>query len=332
MFKITSLSLALLLNQISFGYGQDEPQVCKSESDAIQSVSTKYKQRLDEIDQKGKDLSDDAGKKPAFKVEFDVKMKEQHWIFDLPTVTVKDQDLIFGLPQVTMKTRDLSFDVPIFWIGRQKVGQHPEVKCDKGFIPKCTVKWYDNYIDVPQTRMETKHIKMDIPEFKFDNTKIVLGIPEFTMVKQDWFVKIPEFTLKNITIGGLPVYQDYDKRGKELERDAGALQEDMKRDVSSETNVLFSCLRTDLSAKREAALQGIQDGIDKAKAAAERLRANGIDPSALLIEVDGVKKPLATVITDLEAKKAEIQKTFDDAAGKLDEQEKNTTNNFVAQQ
>jgi hypothetical protein len=219
MFRQAPLPLFMaIVLAPTFGQAQEEAKVCSAENADLASISQKYKPEFDKISDDGQKLGDDSKDKHDLSIDMDVTFKEQHWIFDLPSVTVRDQKLIFGVPQVTMKTNDLSFDLPVTKLVNKKVGQKPEVYCDTHtVIPKCTTKWTDIIIGVPEVSMETKHIKMDIPEVAMKNTQIVMGIPEFKMQRQDWYVKIPEFTLKKIEIAGAPIYNSYEKQGKELE-------------------------------------------------------------------------------------------------------------------
>ena len=101
-------------------------------------------------------------------------------IFDTPSLTIKQQKLIFGVPQVTMRTREIVFGTPSVVMKTIKTGQYPEFYCDTStVIPKCTVKWSDIYIDVPETFLQQQHIKLDLPEFTFGDVQIIMGIPEF---------------------------------------------------------------------------------------------------------------------------------------------------------
>jgi hypothetical protein len=331
MLRTTFLAGSIILLATSAGIA-DEGDVCTSENNTLSAVSQKYKPQFDEVTKDGQKLGDDAKEKKDLSIDVDVKFKEQHWAFDLPVVTIRDQRMVFGIPQVTMKTNDMSFGVPATKMVRTKVGQKPEVYCDTHtLIPKCTVKFTDIFADVPQFWMETKHIKLDVPEVAMRDTQIVMGIPEFKMQRQDWYVKVPEFTLKKIEIAGAPIYTSYASQGKDLENRANGIKVNMQHEVVQDTNNLFSCLRGNLSAKRQAALAQVQEGVNQLQQTANTLKSNGVDPSALSVTIDGVPKTLTIAIADLQGKLISVAKQFDDAAAQLDQNEKDAVTNITSQ-
>ncbi len=321
--KKTAVTLVIIGQFAFLGAGHSEGvAVCEAENTALSSISSKYKPQFDQISNDGEKIGDEAKKKEALSVEMDVKFKEHHWVFDLPSVVLKEQDIILTLPQVTMKTNEMSFDVPVTKMVTMKTGQYPEFYCDKGFIPKCTVKWTNTYADLPEVTMETKKFSMDIPEIKMDETKIVMGIPEFFMERQDWYVQVPEFTLRKIEVAGVPIYNDYKEQGVKLEERAGDVKSSMKTELVSKTNSLFTCLRTDLAQKREAAMSQVQSALSGMQQSVENLKSNGIDPAAVSITVAGESKSLPLALVDMEAKIAAVAKQFADAAAQLDQNEK----------
>jgi hypothetical protein len=104
----------------------------------------------------------------------------------------------------------------------------------------------------------------------------------------------------------------------------------MKHDLVQGTNNLFSCLRADLGSKRQVAIAQAQDGIAKMGQSADTLKANGVDPSALNVVMDGVSKPLTTAITDMQSKVVLISQQFDEAAAQLDKNEKDAVAKITA--
>ncbi|WP_439365954.1 hypothetical protein ACNJYD_08465 [Bradyrhizobium sp. DASA03005] len=321
--QFSMLGIAATISGISFTSSQvladDAPPVCVAEQAALGSVASEYKPRLDSISKKGDDLKKDVDDKHDVNFEMKVEMKEQKWIFDLPSVTMRDQRIIYSLPEFRMNTREFSFDVPETVMVPKKIGQYPEFKCS-GL--SCTVKWSDIITNVPEVRMSRRSFKMDIPETKMADQQIIMGIPEFKMDRQTWFVKLPEFILTKIEIGKVPVYSDYEKRGKELEGEANALKAEMKGTLITRTNGLFSCLRADLAQKRGLAVAQTKSAVDQLDGTMKAFRAQGGDPATVKVTVDGKEVTLAQQYDQMVRNLAAVGQRFDTAASKLNEDEK----------
>jgi hypothetical protein len=300
-------------------FAQQPQNSCPAELAALNRVSSEFKPQLDSISARGDDLKKDSEKKSDLSLEFKVDMKEHHWIFDLPSVTMRDQRIVIGIPEFRMNTREFSFDVPETVMVAKKVGQYPETIVN-GF--NVTIRWKDIITHVPEVRMVRKSFKMDIPETRLTDTAMIFGVPDVRMERQDWYVKIPEFTLKKIEVAGVPVYNDFDKRGKELEKSANEVKSDMKTTLIQRTSALFTCLRAFISNQRATAIDQMKKGIAQVDDSIKSLAVQGISSDSVKIMVDGREKTLTQQRDELYAAFAAMEKKFSDTVQALDNDEK----------
>ncbi len=301
--------------------------VCKAAQSSINTVESEFKPRLDKIARDGQELGDDAGNKADLEFQVEVEMREQKWIFDLPSVTMRTVKIVIGLPQVTMRTQVFSWDVPEIRMVTKKIGQYPEVVVD-GF--NVTVRWRDILADVPETIMVRHEWSMDIPETRVSDTEMSFDVPEFKMERQEWIMNIPEFKLKQANVASIPVYNDFEKRGSDIKKEADSVKGAMKAELVSRTSALFVCQRMTLLAERSKAVQGMTDGIAKMEAAISQATAAGVPADNLVVNINGSQVKMRDQLELLRMKLVDATKKFDDALAQMDAQEKEAVAKMAA--
>jgi hypothetical protein len=269
-------SIGLALALVAMAQPAVAQEVCQAEMAKMNGVTSSFESEQKQIEQEGRDIESD-GQDIGVSGIVDIKMKDQHWAFDVPTVTMKDKKMALDLPQVTMKLRTLSWDEPVVVMKLVKTGEYPEFKCN-GF--KCTVKWSPIYSHVPTTEMRRREIKLDIPETKMNRTDLIMSVPEFKMTRQDWHVKVPEITINNLKVEA----KELEGRGKDLQTRAEALATRMKTDTATASSSLYQCYGNDLQGKRAQVMTQFAGAIGQLDAAIKAAGAQGLDPSAMAAE------------------------------------------------
>lgn len=300
---------------------------CQAAQSSINTVENEFKPQMDKIARDGQDLGDDAGNKSDLELQFEVEMKEQKWIFDLPSVTMKTQRIVISVPQVTMRTQSFSWDVPEIRMVPKKVGQYPEVVVD-GF--NVTVRWRDIITDVPETTMVRHEWSMDIPETRLTDTEMSFNAPEFKMERQEWILNVPEFKLKQVNVAGVPVYNDFQKRSQDIKDQADSVKGAMKAELVSRTSALFVCQRAMLQAERSKAVRGMSDGIAKIEAAINQATAAGVPAEKLIVNINGNQVKMTDQLEALRTKLVEATAKFDSALAQMDAQEKEAVAKMTA--
>lgn len=272
--RTTSIGLALAL--VAMARPAVAQEVCQAELARMNGITSTFENDQKQIEEEGRDIESD-GKDIGVEGVFDLKMNEQHWAFDLPSVTMKEHKMALDLPQVTMKLRTLSWDEPVVVMKLVKTGEYPEFRC-RGF--KCTVKWSPMYAHMPITEMRRREIKLDIPETKMARTDMVTSVPEFKMKRHDWYVKVPQITVRSISVQA----QELEGRGKELQTRAEAHASRMKADTATASSTLYQCFGNDLQGKRGQIIAQFGGAISQLDAAIKAAGAQGLDPSAMAAE------------------------------------------------
>jgi hypothetical protein len=172
-------------------------------------VEDRYKGRIAAIQKQGQEVADDM--KQPVKFDVTVRWNNRKMSLDLPQVTMENKDIKFDVPQVEMKMDSIIFHTPSTRMKRVKVGQTPHVH---GW----TIKWRDNFIDVPEIFMQRQEIKTKIPQFKMETTRIVLKIPEVKMDRTNFMMKVPEFYVDQINLL-IPISQGGNKEKIERIKD-----------------------------------------------------------------------------------------------------------------
>lgn len=311
--RVLSAALSLLPTVCLAQSVASSPNVCQSQQDGIKQVADKYKVAFDGYQKEGDDLKKDAA---TFNVE--VTWGNQEIIFDTPSVTVRDQRLVFGVPQVTMKTRDIVFATPSVRMKRVKTGQYPEFYCDTHtVVPKCTTRWSDIFMDVPETFMQEQHIKMDIPEFKWADTQIIMGIPEFFMQRQRWVIGVPEFKLTSVVINAGPLKA----KSEDLQRKVSATKAAEVKEMGSAIHAVFVCHRESVGQQRTAVAAQFTSAIAQMDGVIQSLKAQGADPTNVA-GADGTSNNLVAKRDELVQQRDTALANFDDALRHLDDGEK----------
>lgn len=241
----------------------------------IDEITARYKPRLDEIAQKGKQIEDDFSRPSdigvVIGVDIQVDWKEVDIIFDLPSVIVKDKRIVFDSPEITKNTTKIVFDIPSTRTVLKKYGQYPVTEWD-GL--KVTVRWKDILVEVPEFYMKRVDIVYDLPSVIMTRKEIVLGIPEFTMQQQKWVIRIPQFTIVNVSAKT----EEIKKRGEILEREAQFIAEQMNQEIQAEIAKFNGTAigeaftgKNDVSNVFDKTLGDIKSTIDE-------LQAQGCDP------------------------------------------------------
>ena len=246
------------------GLAQTAPN-CPDMTAQSNAIKDKYQTTFKHIQDEGDALNNDFQKPSpagaAIGVDFKVDMKEQKWIFDLPSVTVKNQDIYFGTPSVTVKDQKIIFDTPSVRTKNVKCGQYPE-------FHGLSVHWSDIICSVPETFMERHEIVMGIPQFFMQQQHIIMGIPEFTMVRQEWLVKIPEFTLVNVHA---EISSMKDRAGA-LKDEGDRTSMNMKRELALVVKSGFDCYRTNLENAKATLIPQMDVAIAQMNSAVTQIR------------------------------------------------------------
>ena len=293
-------------------FAQNAAPSCVDMNVATTAIKDKYQAAFKKISDEGDQLNNDFQKPStvgaAVGVDFKVDMKEQHWIFDIPSVTVKQQDLFFGTPSVTVKDQHIIFDTPSVRMTNVKCGQYPE------FHGPFTVVWRDVICGVPQTFMQRQDIVMGVPEFFMQQQHIIMGVPEVTMVRQDWYVKIPEFTLINVHAEISNMQDKADALKKEGEDETSA----MRKELTSVIQSGFDCYITSLQNAKSTLAPQMDAAIAQMSSAVSQIRAAGGNPEALGTPPVNVVQQVANLV----AQKSEQMSNFDTQITNLLDQEK----------
>jgi hypothetical protein len=306
--RALGLSLTLLINP---ALAQTPTNTCPDMTAAANAVKEKYQASFTKLQQDGDDLNNDF-KKPSpvgagVGVDFKVDMKDQKWIFDLPSVNIKNTDMYFGTPSVTVKNQKIIFDTPSVRMKNQKCGQYPE-------FHGLSVHWSDIICSVPETFMERHEILMGIPEFFMQQQHIIMGIPEVTMVKQEWHVKIPEFTLINVhaEIGNMK------DKANTLKTQGDNLSGNMKKELVTVIQSGFACYRTNLENAKASLAPQMDAAIAQMNSAVTQVRGAGGNPEA----VGSPPVNMVQQVANLVSQKTQSLTSIDSQIANLLDQEK----------
>ena len=285
---------------------QDEE--CTAQEKAVNEITGLFLKDQNDLNSRSKSIQDDADK-VGISGSVDLKMVEQKWIFDIPTVVMKTKAMALDLPQVTMNLRTLSWDNPTIVMQPKPMGRYPEFYCKGGWIPKCTVKWKDIITHVPVTEMRRKEIKMHIPETKMARTDFKMDIPEIHSDRKEWFVKVPEVTLVNVVAEA----EKLKSRGDALGADAMALASRQKEVAAERTAALFLCHITSLQAKRTDVATQFETALGSIDGAIDMIQKNGGNPSSLVTDAGGSPNNLLAQRLELIAQRDLALKQIDEA-------------------
>lgn len=287
---------------------------CAVKTAYLQTLESKYSAEQDALVRDG----DDIGREAAgidISGSVDVKMKDQSFIFDLPTVTMETKRMVLDLPQATMKTRRMSWDQPTGVMRRIKSGERPEVTC-RGF--KCTVRWKPMYMDIPAIEMRRKDISLDVPEFRVDRTEMKADIPKFAMHRQKWVLKIPQITLRNITAEASKLQ----RRGTDLQSRTETLAGRIQKDAVTGSGDVFQCYRESIAEQRATVATQYDNAIAQMDAGIGAVNGAGGDASK--VQTDGVTVDLVQQRVALVAQRTEALAKIDLAIQELIAREKET--------
>jgi len=296
-------------------------EACEAQVTNLNSINGRYSEEQRAIQSEAESIEGQSGNATISGV-VDIQMREQRWIFDLPTATMRNRAMSLDLPQVAMRSRTISWDNPTIVMRRVKTGEYPQMTC-RGFPPRCTVRWRPIYTNVPTTEMRRQEIRFEVPEFRMARTEWSLAVPEFRMARQEWVVKIPEITLRDIRAEG----RDLERRGRAVSDQASALAARMQTETAGAASVVYQCYRDDLNTKRAEIITQFDAGVGQLEAAIAAMRAQNIDPAA--VQMDGETVNLIAqrdqLLRDKEAAVAQI----DAAATQLEQQQHQLTNEII---
>ncbi|CAM8637518.1 MULTISPECIES: hypothetical protein [Sphingobium] len=293
-----------------------QANACKAQEDAVNDVAQIFAKDQSDLNDRSNSIQGDAGK-AELSGTVDIKMVEQRWVFDIPTVIMKTKAMALDIPQVTMNLRTLSWDNPTVVMRAKKVGQYPEFKCSGGLIPKCTVKWKDIITHVPVTEMRRQEIKMHIPETRMERTDFTMDIPEIHPDRKEWFVKIPEVTLRNIIVEA----EKLKERGDALGADAMALANRQKEVAAERTAALFQCHVDSLQTKRLEVASQFDTVLNSIDSAIDTIRKNGGNPSKIVTDAGGPPFDMLAQRLDLIAKRDAALAQIDNALAAMQKDE-----------
>jgi len=220
-----------------------------------------------------------------------------------------------GLPEVTLNQQKWIYDLPAVRMKTEKIGQHPEVRCNP--FPNCTVEWKDNIVSIPETYMERHETILGVPEFAIRDQKLIFGLPAITMQRQEIIMGLPWVTVKNVGIAVAAVQDEAGAFQQKAENDGAQLTAAMKGEIrqtaSRELHRVLVCQKSRLEANRASALAEIDAQLSKATASAQAARASHADAAAGTADA---------VVRQIVATRASVNAQFDDAERKLVESEK----------
>lgn len=194
----------------------------------IKQMNTDLQQRMSQrseaLNQQAQDTQD--GVPSGWEFEFEVTDEEQHWSFDVPTITMRTQTWSFDWPE--LRGKEASFDVPdgLEWRNeRRYLGDFFQCRT----ITDCG--WYPVYMDVPVAVVKTKRVIFTVPEIVMTRKEFKWDVPEFGVERVDWYVKIPQFKL----VRSAATYaKEAERKAEDLKTQATA---EMKQDILDIRNI-----------------------------------------------------------------------------------------------
>lgn len=261
----------------------------------IKEITDRYQPAIEDLKTRGARMADDYRKPSAagavIGVDFDIDMKDQEIVFDLPSVTMKTTEISLDIPEVTMERQTIIFHTPSVRMVPRVVGRYPE-------FHGLSIEWREIIMHVPEPFMEEQKIIFDLPSVTMKRQDWKIDLPEFKMETQRWVITLPQFRVTNVNV-------ETDKikaSGKRLQEEGEQLGERMKAEINA---VLSTGQATGFQNNSEIKNQ-IAAQFDSAIAALNQaiadLVARGVDP----IKVPGEKgeinlrKQLADLIAQRE--------------------------------
>lgn len=218
-----------------------------------------------------------------FNADIEVEWKETRFSLHLPDITVRDKRMSLDLPQFRMVDKDIIFHTPSVRMERRKTGEYPEFFCDRGFIPKCTVRWSPIYIDVPVPFMQEQRIVIKVPEVWVDTVEFIMGIPEFSMRRHDIIMNLPHVTVRQIRVEAAEARARGEALRAETEARSETLMNGFRENAKVELGVLladvFDCYREQLSQSRTHALATYDGQVAAQEATLASLAAAKVPPN-----------------------------------------------------
>lgn len=240
--------------------------------ETIKEITDRYQPLINELQARGQKLADDF-KTPdnweaVLGIDFDVEMKDQDIIFDLPSVTMRTQEISLDLPEVTMVDNTIVFSTPSIRMVTKKVGQYPE------WHGPFTVVWKDILIDVPEPFMQEQRIIFGLPSVTMRRNEWKIDIPEFRMEQQRWVLKLPQVTIKNVRVET----QKVEDAGKQLAAEGQALGERMNTEINAAIKFGGVIAHQDGVTVQNEVAKSFDDAIAQLTQTIQELAAKGIDP------------------------------------------------------
>ena len=266
----------------------------KATTDAIQA---KYKPELEELKAKGQKIKDDVGKpnaaEGAIGVDFDVTMKTQDIIFDVPTATMRTQNLSLDLPEFNMVQNRIVFDLPEAYMRDDVIADNPLT----GKI----------IISVPDFRMVQNVIILDLPSVTMKTQSLSLDLPEFGTERITWKLDIPEFKAKSVDVAIKKAQAEGDELSKKGKSLAARMQSELQQAVS---DLMSGKNGTTPPASQalepyDKAIKSLMDSIDACV-------AKGIDP--IKVPAEGGDKNLRKQLQELVDQRAKLAESLTAAA------------------
>ncbi|MCF1487392.1 hypothetical protein LZ838_08460 [Pseudomonas sp. AA27] len=187
-------------------------------------LQQRMSQRSETLNQQAKDTQE--GVPSGWEIEFEVTHEEQHWSFDIPSITMRTQTWSFDWPE--LRGKEASFDVPdgLEWRNeRRYLGDFFQCRS----ITDCG--WYPVYADIPVAVVKTKRVTFTVPEVVMERKEFKWDVPEFGVERVDWYVKIPQFKL----VRSAATYaEEAERKAEELKTQATA---EMKQDILDIRNI-----------------------------------------------------------------------------------------------
>lgn len=268
----------------------------------IKSITNRYKPLLEDLERRGKQMTDDFKKPDAIEavidIDFDVTWADVEFIFDLPSVTMRTTDISLDIPEVTSVQNTIIFHTPSVRMVPKKVGQYPE-------IHGWTIVWKDIITDVPEVFMEEQRVIFDLPSVTMKRQDWKLDIPEFRMEKTRWVIGFPQITVRKVSAETTRI-QDM---GKQLQAEGEDIAARMKAEIEAAISFGSVVGAQDATTIENQISQQFDSAIATLSQAIKELVAKGIDPIKVPTETGDVnlRKQLSDLIEQRAAAVAQAQ-------------------------
>lgn len=272
------------------------------------------------------------GKEIGKLFEIEIYNREESIKFDLPEIKLGDKSFKFDLPEITMKDNDIIFNSIVIEMVRQKVGETPHTTCTtptlRKPIPKCTVTWTPNYIEVPVPKTKEIRIVMSIPEVSMRTQEIIVSVPEISMKTQELILNIPSVKVTSKKDIG----KELSNKANELIAESEVLvkgkkdiiRAKIKMEVIPKATEMFECFKESIITKRALVSSSFDPAIEMLNQSLVNLVAQSVP------QTDDDYVNLKNKLNSLVTQRENALKSFDEALMKLDSDMKTSLESIIS--